>query len=945
MANAWTTIDENIRKQIEKRQNLMLPNSNYKERVTYLNKKCDIRVTPLSFDITSPDDYVYFFFNNDYIENIFAGTSYKNQKERPFIENFEIINRTGGNDRTGVLRTGKMSIKIFTKDQFNKIEKYFRIGSALLIEWGWSNYVLNNTDNEIGNIGYFKDSLYKDFKNRSLNEVDILDHIKKQTLDSNGNYDGAIMFINNFSVNFENGVNDFYYTLNIDFIGKSLLMNELIVNKVENNSQTTDDTNKIFSIPLINLLRFIETIENKDKINNIVNRIDIDSDRTDRSESQKLILEDILSVNKTNLSQLTSSLFIPEKNKSQIEKSSNYTKSGREKQTFQTAIYSYNFIKLKYFLELINNNFEGDLVYNSLDYEYKLPQYNFPIIREGELSNLFPNLGTIFNQGKPINTDDLFKSFDTRVCILPHQIQQFSVVPLTLTKIGDILLRVTYLKDLLINLIKSKEKITHNDVVSSILSDINRITANEIKLEYSPIDEEYTIISNSSFEIKPDEKNNLLSLKIYDGSAVGSIAEEVNIDTTIDSKVASTVAIASQGRPLNDLSNESFGLLQFNKNIRSRFNYISTEIEITKNNLKNKLKKNVIYLSENSKDLLNFSDSSIDFDKNDIFLELINTYKQIRTDIINLSNVDPDFDTSRNTPLMPVLYSFSIPGISGLSIRNTLRIIDQRLPDIYQTPNSYYIITGVTHTINNREWKTSIKTNFHLGETDVPSRNNLFPKDSSEGSVDEQTTNNTPDISFDFPAFVNALQKIETGPYIFRSDSNIGEWRETSDNQNNWNTFPLFSRAGGDPLEVRARGPYQLKPSFVYDTLGMKDIIRNNERGRYEWKNTNILSQIDSVSLQQQAIENYQQKYLKNKKTYKRAAAIHYNGPLGAKDYSEVRKVIQRFLSTPTSSRTALILRNSFNYFEQTYWPRMIIALGIDRNSLIDNGQPNGENF
>ena len=46
----WATIEEPIRRQIEKRQRLMLQNSNYKERVTYLNKKCDIRVTPLSYD-------------------------------------------------------------------------------------------------------------------------------------------------------------------------------------------------------------------------------------------------------------------------------------------------------------------------------------------------------------------------------------------------------------------------------------------------------------------------------------------------------------------------------------------------------------------------------------------------------------------------------------------------------------------------------------------------------------------------------------------------------------------------------------------------------------------------------------------------------------------------------------------------------------------------------
>ena len=264
----WATIEEPIGRQIEKRQRLMLQNSNYKERVTYLNKKCDIRVTPLSYDTRESyeNEYKSFFFENDYIKNTFTNSSYKSKIERPFVENFELISRTGANDKAGVLRTGKMSIKIFTIDQFNRIEKYFRIGSALLIEWGWSNYVpvLNR-----GNTGYFKTHLYPKIETKMLNEKDILDHIKDHTLKSDGNYDGAIVFINNFSVNFENGVNDFYYTLNVDFIGKSLLINELFGNRFKSNEEeriTNNSDSRIFSNPLINLLRFIETISNKNNI-------------------------------------------------------------------------------------------------------------------------------------------------------------------------------------------------------------------------------------------------------------------------------------------------------------------------------------------------------------------------------------------------------------------------------------------------------------------------------------------------------------------------------------------------------------------------------------------------------------------------------------------------------------------------------------------------------
>jgi hypothetical protein len=733
----WATIEEPIRRQIEKRQRLMLQNSNYKERVTYLNKKCDIRVTPLSYDMTNPGDYVNFFFNNDYIENTFTNSSYKSKIERPFIENFELISRTGDNSKVGVLRTGKMSIKIFTKDQFNKIEKYFRIGSALLIEWGWSNYVLNG-----GNTGYFKTHLYPNIETKMLREENILNHIETQTLESNGNYDGAIMFINNFSVNFENGVNDFYYTLNVDFVGKSLLINELFSNKTtsdgiktaEQNSEQKTSTNpeRFFTNSLINILRFIETFSSD---TTDIDSLDSYQDITIDENTVRLRLNwgKLSEENKTTPSELKEGLYIPDQLPSMVSRYSG-----------QSSIYSYNFIKLDYFLKLLNtfilSSTKINYIYEPNNQKYIISEYGLP--KNGVyLNNVLLT---------PSESPDVFKtikinSFDTRICVLPHQLPDKG----NDNNINNIYLRVTYLKDFLINLLKLNEDFIFNNILAKILDDINRVTANELKLEYFSNDEKgnYTIISNSSSRTGVTNINDLLSLKIYNKSAVGSIVEEVNIDTTIDSKIANTIAIASLGQPLNEIPNESFGLLKFNKNIRSRLNIELVE-SVDKNRLITTIISNISNLNKSINSLLKFENSSLDnrgallialetfiqafrtsnndnieasdsnfldFNKDTTFTQLINLYKQIRTDIINLSVIDENVNTlPRNTPLIPVLYNFSMPGISGLYSTNLLKIDDQRLPDIYQTSNSYYIITGITHTINNREWKTSVKTNFQL---------------------------------------------------------------------------------------------------------------------------------------------------------------------------------------------------------------------------------------
>jgi len=733
----WGPIEAPIKNQIELRQRLMNQNSNYKQRMTYLNKKCDIRVTPLSYDLIKENSYSNFIFNNDYIEGV-IGDSYKSKIEKSFVENFELENRTGGNDKAGVIRIGKMSIKIFTREQFNLIEKYFRIGSAILIEWGWGSYVFTTENNNI-EIGYFKNNLYDEnaIKNtKILNENDILSHIEKKTLESEGNYDAAIMFINNFNVSFENGVNDFYYTLNIDFVGKSLLLNELLLNKAENENindnenSKTDDPEKIFSNKLVNLLRFIETIFNKNNIPETTQR----STLSTNTDSQTLSIS-LLEENQTTKDELIKNLFIPEQES--IEETinrvvtipedsninlgtslrigqgglvpSNNSLTGRIITEETTNMYSYNFITLEYFLNLLKTYFF------SFNYDSKDQTYNSPTliskVEKNSTTQPQREFEVTFVESSPSINEMNFRyeplSLDTRICILPSQIGIQS------NEIKKIYLRVTYLLDILIKLIKSNN-FTFNNIITTIINDINRVTVDEIKLEYYPIDEEgnYTIISNTSVKIQ----NNLLSLIIYERSAVGYIVQEVNIDTTIDSKVANTVAISSLGQPLNEISNEAFGLLKFNKNIKSRLKPTESNKEQTSiiDEIYTRIEKNSNFFYSTVFFLTKFKDNSkINFNTDDTFVELIQTWKQIRTDLINLSLFNSG-TISRNTPLIPVLYNFSIPGISGLYNTSILKIIDERLPDIYKTTNSYFIITGVKHTINNREWKTSVKTNFQL---------------------------------------------------------------------------------------------------------------------------------------------------------------------------------------------------------------------------------------
>jgi hypothetical protein len=740
MANGiWEPIRKPIKKQIEKRQSLMLQNSDYSQRVTYLNKRCDIRVTPLSYDITNPENYPSFVFNNDYMEGI-IGNTYKNQKERPFIENFELENKTGGDDKVGVLRKGRISLKIFTKEQFNQIEKYFRIGSAILIEWGWSKYVLSS-----GNSGYFKSHLYSKFTDKILEESDILNHISTQTLESEGNYDAAVMFINNFSINFENSTNDYFYTLNIDFVGKSLLLNEIVTTNQEGDGsierKLTNSQDQVFSNPLINYLRFLEQLKSLNDFPQ-TEEIYITSEGEDAQRIQISIIDLLLKSNTTpgelfNLGDIYSKEASNILFQSQIEtdtkpttvKSTSIPDSAFTNPygtivpyTNSTNIYSYNYIRLEYFLRLLEPIVKNK--YNSLEQEYIIPE--FPSLKNihNELdyqNSARTDRARVKNELGEDRTEDqyiynqlnTFGSFDPRICFLPYQITSKL---LNIRKIKDIYLRITYLKNILIDFYKS-ENSNFNNILTTIINDINKATADELKLEYSSTenDKEYTIVSGISNIIPTLD---YLAMKAYN---VGSIMEEVTIDTSIDSKIASTVAIGSLGQKLNEIQTEAVGLLKFNKNIESRLK-INNLPEINsldeRNKLYTRLAQNIFKITDLTGELTKFTTGTrgIIFNNDSTFIDLINTFKKLRTDatqktLLKNSN-NPPF--SRNTPLIPIKYNFSIPGLSGLYITNVFRIEDERLPDIYKTSQSYFIITGVKHTINNRDWKTSISTNFQL---------------------------------------------------------------------------------------------------------------------------------------------------------------------------------------------------------------------------------------
>jgi predicted chitinase len=102
--------------------------------------------------------------------------------------------------------------------------------------------------------------------------------------------------------------------------------------------------------------------------------------------------------------------------------------------------------------------------------------------------------------------------------------------------------------------------------------------------------------------------------------------------------------------------------------------------------------------------------------------ENINSYSQLQSDFLaylNAKQAIKNSKTSSSTGFIPVNLNMTLDGISGLKIYNAIRVDTSYLPSNYPTTMDF-IITGLSHTIQNNVWTTEINTN-------------MVPKDPSQG--------------------------------------------------------------------------------------------------------------------------------------------------------------------------------------------------------------------
>jgi len=259
--------------------------------------------------------------------------------------------------------------------------------------------------------------------------------------------------------------------------------------------------------------------------------------------------------------------------------------------------------------------------------------------------------------------------------------------------------------------------------LEQVLVDMNKSLGNfnMLRLSYHDPSNAFVIVDDQQTKVADGEiqltgqNSNISDLPIFGKK---SIAKSIEIRTDISNKLNSLIAISANsdtGRQVS-LSTDasSFGFI--NTDFQDRFISIATDIYTDKK--KKGETSNPAILNEAQKfdgyirsiyETANRYDESLISSATNYYIQKMSTFKNKE-------------EATRASAMIPVSLNMSLDGISGFQMTQLFTIGENFLPYNYikkKDGNKFttvgFAIVGLTHTIENNQWTTSLRTNMaHL---------------------------------------------------------------------------------------------------------------------------------------------------------------------------------------------------------------------------------------
>lgn len=192
---------------------------------------------------------------------------------------------------------------------------------------------------------------------------------------------------------------------------------------------------------------------------------------------------------------------------------------------------------------------------------------------------------------------------------------------------------------------------------------------------------------------------------------VQSITRQFQLRTVMSTKLASMVAISAQADTLAINSKDHSSLSWLNKHFQDR--YVPYKQDPSKTDQGTNVDTKALDGRSNDQkasDLFNLHVETI-YSSLELNIDNIESAKNYYIERMSkIKSVDP---LTSGAPFIPVELEMTLDGISGIIMGNAFTIPNDRLPLSLRGENGLtkigFIVTGLTHTIQNNEWLTRIK--------------------------------------------------------------------------------------------------------------------------------------------------------------------------------------------------------------------------------------------
>jgi len=681
----------------------------------------------------------------------------------------------------GAIRNYDIQLKTHNKDQLEIIEAlYLRIGYYMLLEWGHTNYITSD-GNYTSNPDFFTPA-FNNFFEKGKKDSEIENNINSYRRSSEGNYDGALIKITNFSWDF-NG--DGSYDISLKGVSKGGIIDSLILDGpvTLNDTLTNISDYKIITKTAAEKADILKKLgvkkgkdDNLDVLYNktIANQLSLSGGYTKLIEAGAAVKVDSTSINPPTTLDVKSALSEANDNNTTVILDQNKSVFNKELFLFNLQLKDIKWVtnnKINYKKSALNNRTEVLTNQNVsplselISIKFTNPEndknaFEFNYITLGALLEVIKQkiLPQAKNGAKAIplsnGYDDnyMFTHFfqhstDPEVCLIPFNDG------------GDVL------KEILSNSFRVEDNPyagrlmaihVNLEFIAETLAASFDPDANSANL-YTFLDKLVYGIQNSlgninNFIVTFDEEN---GLQIKDDTIIPGVV--LDIDQINETKL----------RLYGTLPNIEGSFVK-NVSIQSEItNKLVTQISIgstASNNLSNPNASLLARWNEGLLDRIQFNTNNIDDVPNDEFKkDLVKQYNDYKTKFItplytNFKYPGKDVLTSANSTLsllleydlgiktingnipgkgfIPVNLSIGLDGISGVLPYQRLLVTDEILPKNYANKIDF-IIQGIDNTISNNTWTTTLNT-LSVPKKSDKTKNIQF-KDNNEFSLSPTT--------------------------------------------------------------------------------------------------------------------------------------------------------------------------------------------------------------